>query len=150
MARRVRWCRRPRPARRSSCRRWAGAAGRGGGCAGEQHGASRLRGGGARGRAGGAGHAATAELRVEGPCGSWCGQIQDARKAAGLAIADRVAVTLEGADAEVAGVVAAWEGYLRAETLAARLALAAPAAGAAVSGIELDGRPLTLGLTKAE
>ncbi|MFN8501557.1 DUF5915 domain-containing protein [Kouleothrix sp.] len=92
----------------------------------------------------------TAELRAEGLARELVRQIQDARKAAGLAIADRVAVTLEGADAEVAGVVAAWEGYLRAETLAARLALAAPASGAAVSAIELDGRPLTLGLTKAE
>ncbi|MFN8568756.1 MAG: DUF5915 domain-containing protein [Kouleothrix sp.] len=85
----------------------------------------RLRGGRARRRAGGARHYRNAGL-CRGLARELVRSIQDARKAAGLAIADRIAVTLAQADAELAAVVATWAGYLRAETLAETLTLEAP------------------------
>ncbi|MBK9945215.1 MAG: isoleucine--tRNA ligase [Kouleothrix sp.] len=90
----------------------------------------------------------TPELRAEGLARELVRSIQDARKAAGLAIADRIAVTLAQADAELAAVVATWAGYLRAETLAETLTLEAPAAGAHISTLDLDGHALTLGITR--
>src|SRR6266545_2570783 len=91
----------------------------------------------------------TAELRQEGLARELVRHIQDARKAAGFAIAERIAVRLGGAEEEVRGVVEAWGEYIRAETLADRLELGTPGAGAHVEPLDLDGRSLTLGVAKA-
>jgi isoleucyl-tRNA synthetase len=91
----------------------------------------------------------TAELRQEGLARELVRQIQDARKAAGFAIADRIVVRLEGADAELAAVVQRWGETIRAETLADTLELGAPGAGAHAEPFDLDGRKLTLGVARA-
>jgi isoleucyl-tRNA synthetase len=88
----------------------------------------------------------TPELRAEGLARELVRQIQDARKAAGFAIADRIVVTLGGADAELAAVLQRWGEMIRAETLADTLMLGAPGAGAHVEPLDLDGRSLTLGV----
>jgi len=90
----------------------------------------------------------TPELRQEGLARELVRQIQDARKAAGLAIAERIEVTLEGADQELAGVLQRWGETIRAETLADALTLGAPSAGAHVEPFDLDGRSLTLGVER--
>jgi isoleucyl-tRNA synthetase len=90
----------------------------------------------------------TEELRAEGLARELVRHIQDARKAAGLAIADRVVVSVAGADVELAGVLERWGATIRSETLAEALVAGAPAAGAYVELFDLDGRPLTLGVTK--
>ncbi len=82
----------------------------------------------------------TAELRQEGLARELVRHIQDARKAAGFAIAER--------EEEVRGVVEAWGEYIRAETLADRLELGTPGAGAHVEPLDLDGRSLTLGVER--
>jgi isoleucyl-tRNA synthetase len=91
----------------------------------------------------------TEELRAEGLARELVRHIQDARKAAGLAIADRVVVSVAGADVELAGVLERWGATIRSETLAEALVAGAPAAGAYVELFDLDGRPLTLGVRKA-
>ena len=93
--------------------------------------------------------ALTPELRAEGQARELVRSIQDARKAAGLAIADRIAVTVAGADAALAETLAAWGAYLRTETLANSLDQGQPVAGAHVTTLDLDGRALTLGISKA-
>ena len=90
----------------------------------------------------------TPELRAEGLARELVRQIQDARKAAGLAIADRIVVRLEGADAELAGVVGAWGEAIRAETLAEALELGEVSATAHVEPLDLDGHTLTLGVER--
>jgi isoleucyl-tRNA synthetase len=87
---------------------------------------------------------------AEGQARELVRSIQDARKAAGLAIADRITVTLDGGDAAMATMLAEWGDYVRAETLATTLEQSPPAAAAHVATLELDGRMLTIGLSKAE
>jgi isoleucyl-tRNA synthetase len=76
--------------------------------------------------------------------------IQDARKSAGFAIADRIVVHLGGVsgDAELEGVVRQWGDYIRAETLAEDLILDAAAEGAHTEPLELGGRTLTVGVVR--
>ena len=92
----------------------------------------------------------TPELRQEGLARELVRQIQDARKSAGLAIAERIEVALEGADAELAAVVAAWGESIRAETLADALTLGAPGASAHKVAFDLEGAKLTLGVARSE
>lgn len=92
----------------------------------------------------------TRALVAEGQARELVRSIQDARKAAGLAIADRITVTLDGGDAAMATMLAEWGDYVRAETLATTLEQSPPAAAAHVATLELDGRMLTIGLSKAE
>jgi isoleucyl-tRNA synthetase len=91
----------------------------------------------------------TLELREEGLARELVRQIQDARKAANFAIADRIVVTLSGADTELAAVVQRWGDTIRAETLADVLELGTPGAAAHVEPLDLDGRSLALGVAKA-
>ena len=90
----------------------------------------------------------TPELRAEGLARELVRNIQDARKTAGLAIADRIAVTLEGADEALAEVLERWGATIRSETLADTLVLGVAEAGAHVVPLELDGLHLTLALQK--
>jgi isoleucyl-tRNA synthetase len=91
----------------------------------------------------------TPELRAEGLARELVRNIQDARKAAGFAIADRITVTLAGAGDELAQVAQAWGEYIRAETLADALELGEAGAGAHTEALELDGQSLTLGVRRA-
>ena len=73
----------------------------------------------------------TPELRQEGIARELVRNIQDARKSAGFAIADRIAVHLGGVagDAELETTVRQWGDYIRAETLADDLILDAAGRG---------------------
>ena len=92
--------------------------------------------------------AVTPELRAEGLARELVRQVQDARKAAGLAISDRVAVTLAGAGEGLAALLERWGTTVQAETLAVSLRLGEPEQGAQTSTITLDDQPLTLGLRR--
>ena len=62
--------------------------------------------------------ALTPELEVEGRARDFVRLVQEARKAAGLELTDRVRVTYDPSDAERAAAVEAWAEYVRGETLA--------------------------------
>jgi isoleucyl-tRNA synthetase len=76
-------------------------------------------------------------LRVEGVARELVRALNDARKAAGLAIADRVAVRLHGGAPRVAAALEAHGAWIAAEVLAVEVDLEAGDAGAGGS-IELD------------
>ena len=92
----------------------------------------------------------TPELRQEGIARELVRNIQDARKLAGFAIADRIAVHLGGVagDAELETTVRQWGDYIRAETLADDLILDAAGEGAHTEALDLDGRALTVGVVR--
>jgi isoleucyl-tRNA synthetase len=92
----------------------------------------------------------TPELRQEGIARELVRNIQDARKLAGFAIADRIAVHLGGVagDAELETTVRQWGDYIRAETLADDLILDAAGGGVHTEALELDGRALTVGVVR--
>ena len=71
--------------------------------------------------------------------------IQNARKAAGLAVEDRISLTL-GGDAELLDVVREHEALVAGEALATQVTLAADAAGEATA---IDGRDLVIAVEKA-
>jgi isoleucyl-tRNA synthetase len=93
----------------------------------------------------------TPELVAEGVAREVVRYIQDARKNAGFAIADRIEVSIDGikGNAELESMIESWRDYMCAETLAEVLHLAKPAAGAHVETLELDDTTLTIGVTKA-
>ena len=93
----------------------------------------------------------TPELVAEGVAREVVRYIQDARKNAGFAIADRIEVSIDGikGNAELESMIEIWREYMCAETLAEALHLAKPAAGAHVETLELDDTTLTIGVTKA-
>ena len=66
--------------------------------------------------------ALTPELEAEGRARDFVRLVQDARKAAGLELTDRIAVTFDPSDADRARAVEAWADYIRGETLADALA----------------------------
>jgi isoleucyl-tRNA synthetase len=92
----------------------------------------------------------TPELRQEGIARELVRNIQDARKSAGFAIADRIAVHLGGVagDDELETTVRQWGDYIRAETLADDLILDGTGEGAHTEALELDGRALTVGVVR--
>jgi len=92
--------------------------------------------------------AMTPELRQEGIARELVRNIQDARKSAGFAISDRIAVHLGGVagEEELETTVRQWGDYIRAETLADDLILDAPKEGAHTESLEIDGRTLTVGV----
>ncbi|MFO7166495.1 MAG: isoleucine--tRNA ligase [Chloroflexota bacterium] len=94
----------------------------------------------------------TPELTAEGMARELVRHIQDARKEAGFAIADRIVVYLGGADgdAEVEGMLRTWGDYVREETLANDLVLSAPPASAHSAELELEGRTLRIGVVRHE
>jgi isoleucyl-tRNA synthetase len=93
----------------------------------------------------------TPELVAEGVAREVVRYIQDARKNAGFAIADRIEVSIDGikGNAELESMIESWREYMCAETLAEALHLAKPVAGAHVETLELDDTTLTIGVTKA-
>ncbi len=92
----------------------------------------------------------TPELRQEGIARELVRNIQDARKSAGFAISDRIAVHLGGVvgDAELETAVRQWGDYIRAETLADDLILDAAGEGVHTEALDLDGRALTVGVLR--
>ena len=96
--------------------------------------------------------AVTAELRLEGAARDLVRGVQDARKQAGLAISDHIALTLAAADAATAELLAqaldVWGDYLRGETMADSLVVGAAPAGAYVETVEIDAGAVTLGVVR--
>jgi len=93
----------------------------------------------------------TADLVAEGIAREVVRYIQDARKNAGFAIADRILVSIDGVknQPELEATIATWSDYMCGETLADSLVLAKPAVGAHVETLELDDITLTIGVTQA-
>jgi len=81
------------------------------------------------------------ELRREGLAREVVHAVQNARKAAGLEVEDRIALTL-GGDAELLAAAQAHEGYLAGETLARRVEYAENGAGG--EPVTIEGRPLRI------
>jgi len=81
------------------------------------------------------------ELRREGMAREIVHAVQNARKAAGLQVEDRIDLVL-GGDGELLDAARAHEGYLVGETLA--LAVAYDGDGAEGAASTIDGRPLTI------
>jgi isoleucyl-tRNA synthetase len=92
----------------------------------------------------------TPELTAEGLARELVRNIQDARKEAGFAIADRIVVYLGGADgnAEIETVIRNWGAYIREETLAHDLVLAEPPPASYTEALEVDGKTLTVGVLR--
>ena len=86
------------------------------------------------------------ELRREGLAREVVHAIQNARKAAGLNVEDRIALTL-GGDSELLEAVRAHEDYVAGETLATSVVL--DGASAADHAAEIEGRPLAIGVERA-
>ncbi|MBN1934837.1 MAG: isoleucine--tRNA ligase, partial [Anaerolineae bacterium] len=87
------------------------------------------------------------ELVQEGLARDLVRRIQDARKAAGFAIEDRIALTYQ-ADDTLNAVFAALGAYIAEETLAVQMVGGQPAEGSFVDQFELDGEPITLSVQK--
>jgi isoleucyl-tRNA synthetase len=91
----------------------------------------------------------TAELQREGTARDLVRLIQDARKGADLEITDRIDVTLQPEGIDLVPVLAEYEAYIRAETLAHSLRLASPAQGASTTTVELERGSVTIGLSRS-
>jgi isoleucyl-tRNA synthetase len=89
----------------------------------------------------------TPELRREGVARELVRMIQDARKAAGLEVTDRIALAV-GTSGEPADALAAYQGEIAAETLAVTVT-ADGGDGFRLEGM-LDGTPVVVTLRKAE
>jgi isoleucyl-tRNA synthetase len=92
------------------------------------------------------------ELREEGYAREIVHAVQNARKAAGLAVEDRIALSLEG-DRALIAAAEAHRDYLAGETLAVELTLGEATAAAAVDYSEqatVDGLELTIALRRVE
>ncbi|RRR67460.1 MAG: isoleucine--tRNA ligase [Candidatus Viridilinea halotolerans] len=92
----------------------------------------------------------TPELRLEGAARDLVRSIQDARKSAGLAIADRIALYLTSADeAELLEqTVATWGDYLRNETLATSLSIGPAPAEAHRETVEFGAGQAEVGVSR--
>ena len=85
------------------------------------------------------------DLRREGLAREVVHAVQAARKAAGLAVEDRIALTL-GGDEGLLAAARAHEGYVAGETLAVEVAYDGEGAGETAS---IDGRELRIAVTRA-
>jgi isoleucyl-tRNA synthetase len=95
----------------------------------------------------------TPELELEGQARDLVRFVQDARKAAGFDIADRVRVTVQpGAQSsgqlDLAPLLAAFGDYVRAETLADSLTVGAPEEGAYTAEAELGEATALIGVKR--
>ncbi len=92
----------------------------------------------------------TPELRLEGQARDLVRFIQDARKAAGFAISDRITVTLQAkGDVELKALLDQYGGYIRGETLANSLTEGVPEEGAFTVEADLDGGIVTVAVRRA-
>ncbi len=91
--------------------------------------------------------ALTPELVQEGLARDLVRRIQDARKAAGFEIEDRITLTYQTGDA-LNAVFTALGAYIAEETLAVELIAGSPPEGSFVDQFELDGEPITVSVRK--
>ncbi len=92
----------------------------------------------------------TPDLRLEGQARDLVRFIQDARKAADFAIADRIEVAIQPKDGfDLHPVVDAFGDYIRAETLAQTLHLGPPAPDMHTAEADLDGGTAIIGVRRA-
>ncbi|WP_129671164.1 isoleucine--tRNA ligase [Candidatus Chloroploca sp. Khr17] len=93
----------------------------------------------------------TPELRREGAARDLVRSVQDARKQAGLAIADRIALYVTSANegALLQETLAQWGDYVRGETLATNLTVGEAPEGAHTEQAEFGDGDATLGIVKA-
>jgi isoleucyl-tRNA synthetase len=84
------------------------------------------------------------ELRREGLAREVVHAVQNARKAAGLEVEDRIALTL-GGDGELLDAARAHEGYVTGEVLAVEVAYDGDSGGEAAT---IEGRPLTIAVAR--
>jgi isoleucyl-tRNA synthetase len=89
------------------------------------------------------------ELRAEGLAREIVHAVQNARKSAGLDVADRIELSL-GGDDELLGAARAHEAYISGETLATSLGYEAGGTGEnGVSTAVIEGRELKIAVAKA-
>jgi isoleucyl-tRNA synthetase len=92
----------------------------------------------------------TPELRMEGQARDLVRFVQDARKAAGFEISDRISLTLHpDGDLDLDHLVGTYGDYIRAETLANSLSVSSPESGTYTAKVDLDGTAVTLGLRRS-
>jgi len=84
------------------------------------------------------------DLRAEGTARELVRALNDARKAAGLAIADRIVVTID-AEPDLAAIIEAHRGAIATEVLAREITF-----GAGDRAIEIDGRRLSISLSRVD
>jgi isoleucyl-tRNA synthetase len=87
------------------------------------------------------------ELRREGIAREVVHAVQNARKAAGLRVEDRIELAL-GGDPELLDAARAHEAYLAGETLALAVAYENGGAGADAAPTTIEGRPLTIAVRR--
>ena len=90
----------------------------------------------------------TAELQEEGLAREVVHRLQTLRKSAGFEVADRIVVSYEAGD-RLRHVLALWDAYIRAETLALELHAGMEGADGFQDGTPLEGEPVTFVLRKA-
>ena len=93
----------------------------------------------------------TPELRLEGLARELISRVQRMRKEAGLAVSDRIVLTVSGAD-EIRAVVAAHGDWIASEVLATELVFAEELTGRhdAAQGFDLDGVPVRVAFTRIQ
>jgi isoleucyl-tRNA synthetase len=87
-------------------------------------------------------------LRREGLARDLVRAIQEARKTAGLALADRITLYLSAAEGDLDRLLGEWGIYVQGETLAERLVAAAPPAGSHAETVALDEAVVTIGVVR--
>jgi isoleucyl-tRNA synthetase len=90
----------------------------------------------------------TEELVAEGLARDVVRRIQQLRKDAGLAITDRIRLTIEAPPA-VREAVDTWREYVAGETLATELTFGPPSGDMATDDGEIEGQPVRIGLRRA-
>jgi isoleucyl-tRNA synthetase len=91
----------------------------------------------------------TDELRREGLARDLVRVVQDARKAAGLAVTDRIALGIEANGDEARGALASFEGFIASETLATTLTEGILPEAAFRQESSIDGSTVIITLRKA-
>jgi isoleucyl-tRNA synthetase len=89
----------------------------------------------------------TTEQEHEGFARDLTRLVQQTRKEANLHVSDHIRLSIK-ADAETRDALGAWTPYISEETLADSMDFRDPEAGAHVAGVELDGRPVIIGLVR--
>jgi isoleucyl-tRNA synthetase len=89
----------------------------------------------------------TPELRTEGLARELVRVVQDARKAAGLDVSDRIELALD-VDGDLAAALAAHHGWVAAETLATDIAAGRLDGAAFERGFDVDGAAVVVGLRR--
>ncbi len=89
----------------------------------------------------------TEELRREGVARELVNRIQNIRKESGFEVTDKIRVAIAD-DELVRGAVEAFGAYIASQTLALEVNLAAEVTGDSVSEVEIDERPIRIGVTR--